>query len=155
MANAMVALATTTISGTTSSVTFGSIPATYRDLRVVYYAGMQPDGNQDVGFQVNGGTGTSGYYMAGFGGGSTGSGGSTDLMGYVTSAGILNTLDILDYAQTDKHKPMLLRYGAAGNFAAAATFRWGSTSAITSLRFYLGTGNFSVGSTFSLYGIVS
>lgn len=154
MSSAMVALATTTISSTVNSVTFGSIPATYRDLRVVYYAGMQPDGNQDVGFQVNGGTGTSGVYMAGFGS-STGSGTSADLVGYVTSAGMVNTLDILDYAQTDKHKPMLLRYGAAANFSAAAAFRWASTSAITSVRFYIGSGNFSIGSSFSLYGIVS
>jgi len=35
MASAMVALATTTLGSAASSITFGSIPATYRDLRIV------------------------------------------------------------------------------------------------------------------------
>lgn len=154
MANAMVALASVTLGSAASSITFGSIPGTYRDLRLVNFQGSA-NGNQDVGVQFNGVGGTTHVYMAGLGSGSGSSGTGADLLGYVNGPGLLNQIDILDYSATDKHKSGLIRYGADTNFAAAAAFRWASTSAITTIRLYLGTGTFSAGSSFTLYGIVS
>jgi len=151
MATALTALATTTLASSSATVTFSSISGSYRDLYIsatLIYSGAATD----VGFRVNGGTGTSVVYMAG-NGSSPSSGTNSDVLGYATSAGITETINIFDYAQTDKHKSGLIRYGAAGNFAAAAAFRWASTSAITSLEFYLGSGTFQAGSTFSLFGV--
>lgn len=153
MASAQVALAQITLASAVSSITFSNIPANYRDLRIVNFQ-SSANGNQDVGFRVNGTTGTSVIYMAGFGS-TTGAGTNADVLGYVSAAGQLNQIDIFDYAVTDKHKSGLIRYGDSGNFAAAAAFRWASTSAINSIQFYLGTGTFAAGSTFSLFGIVS
>lgn len=151
MGAALVPLQNITLGSAASSVTFGSIPGTMRDLRLVYFVGSV-NGNQDIGVRFNGTTGTSHVYMAGFGS-STGSGTGANLLGYVNSPGLLNQVDIMDYAQTDKHKSGLIRYGADTNFAAAAAFRWASTAAITSVELYLGTGTFSSGSTFALYGV--
>lgn len=151
MASALVALATTTLTSSSATVTFSSIPGTYRDLRIVWFAGSA-GGNQDIGVKFNTLTGTSHVFMAGFGS-STGSGTGADLMGYVNSPGLLNQVDILDYAQTDKHKSGVIRYGADSNFAAAAAFRWANTAAITSIQLYLGSSSFTAGSVFSLYGV--
>lgn len=153
MPSALTPLANYTIPASTTfgSLTFSNIPATYRDLRIVWF-GINAGGNQDVGFQLNGSNGTSAVYMAGFGSG-TGSGTSSDILGYVSAAGMLNQIDIFDYNVTDKHKSGLIRYGDSGNFAAAAAFRWANTAAITSVRLYLGTGGFASGSTFALYGV--
>lgn len=151
MAQAMTLISSQVLGSTATSITFSSIPGTYRDLRLVLNPIWSGTG-VDMGVYFNGVTGTSAVYMAGFGT-STGSGTVTDLLGYTTSAGMLNEINIFDYAQTDKHKSGVTRYGAAGNFAAANAFRWASTAAITSIQFYVGSGNFAVGSSFYLYGI--
>lgn len=154
MPGAMVALQNITLSGAASSITFSNIPATgFKDLRLIYVV-SSANGNQDVGIQFNGLNGTSYVYMAGFGS-STGSGNvSTNTLGYVNSAGLINYTDIFDYSSTDKHKTGLQRYGASGLFSASSAFRWANNDAISSIRLYLGTGTFAAGSTFALYGIV-
>lgn len=154
MPDAMVALQNITLTGATSSVTFSNIPATgFKDLRLIYCVSSS-SGNQDVGIQFNGLNGTNYVYMAGFGT-STGSGNvAANTLGYVNSAGLINYTDIFNYSSTTEHKSGLQRYGASGLFSASSAFRWANNAAISSIRLYLGTGTFAVGSTFTLYGIV-
>ena len=153
MASAFVALANITLSSAQSSVTFSNISGDYRDLRMVNFV-SSANGNQDIGVEFNGTTGTSYTYMAGFGS-STGSGFVSNLLGYVSSAGILHQIDLFDYSQTNKQKSGLVRYGGPSNFSASAAVRWANTAAITSIRFYLGTGTFAAGSSFTLYGVAA
>jgi hypothetical protein len=62
---------------------------------------------------------------------------------------------IMDYAQTDKQKTMLVRANSNTNEVAASAVRWADTSAINSIRLVSTalTSTLKAGSTFSLYGV--
>jgi hypothetical protein len=164
MANAMVALATITLGSAASTVTFSSIPATYRDLRLVSFVPSLTGSPTAAGAfaRFNGDTGANYSTVYAYGNGSsTGSGSestSTLFWGAFPAAGGIDHWDILDYAQTDKHKTAIGR--ADGNGASTWMYagRWASTSAITSITLTApdtGSDQFGIGSVFSLYGIVS
>lgn len=163
MANAMVALANITLGSSAATVTFASIPATYRDLRIVVTGVESEPGSQDVWLEVNGDTGANYSRVFMYGNGSTATSGSGTMNQFLPwfAGDVLShaTMDIMDYAQTDKHKTLLTRSNSGsstGNGVSAQTQRWASTAAITSLRFKLANAfTFNAGSTFSLYGIVS
>lgn len=165
MANAMVALATVTLGSPQSTITFSNIPATYRDLRVVFVAATNANSNNMM--RVNGDT-TSVYTQvyAGGTGTSTTSGtiGTSNALGTDSSAftttvvGASNhIIDIMDYSATDKHKGLIFRANRTGGHVEMMVGRWASTAAITSLVFYPYTGGYtwSTNSTFSLYGVLS
>lgn len=163
MANAMVALANLTLGSAQASVTFASIPTSgYRDLRLVVNAATSAEGNLYI--QVNGDNGSnySQVNMRGFGASSTGSSSGTSNLissnystGLQTSSRAINTYDFMDSNATDKHKTILIRANHSDEVDALAA-RWTSTSAITSIFVGAGgAGNFTIGSTFALYGIVS
>jgi len=162
MANAMVALANLTLGSAQASVTFASIPTSgYRDLRLIVNAATSAEGN--INIQVNGDTGSNYLQvnMRSYGGGSasTSAGTSTNIQsnyatGLQTSSRAINTYDFLDSNATDKHKSILIRANHTDEIDAIAG-RWASTSAITSILIASGGGNFTIGSTFALYGIVS
>ena len=154
------ALANITLGSSASSVTFSSIPATYRDL-VLIHAGTSS--NTDVNTilaRLNGDSGSNFFQvaMAGSSGGVstftfTGTGVSSgfSLSGDVSS----NTTTIMDYSATDKHKTALSRQNVSGVVRAVAT-RWANTAAVTSIVLVMDTGaTFSSGTTFALYGIAS
>jgi hypothetical protein len=62
-------------------------------------------------------------------------------------------IDIMDYSNTTTNKTNLTRSNNVGNGLAAVVGMWRNTNAITSIRFFPDSGNFSTGSTFRLYGI--
>ena len=145
-------LATITLTSAQSTVTFSSIPATYRDLVLVFTA-ICPSSQDVEGVFNSTAADSTAVFMAGMGSGSGSSGvNPAGLIGYGSPAGHQNVIQIMDYSQTNKHKTGLNRYGQAGAFAAANAFRWANTAAINSIRLRMGA-NFSAGSTFSLYGI--
>jgi hypothetical protein len=63
----------------------------------------------------------------------------------------------MDYSATNKHKTVLVRADNANSITMAHAARWANTSAITSivLTSFEGAGNFAIGSTFSLYGVIA
>lgn len=157
MTAAMISLANITLGSAQSTVTFSSIPSTYRDLRVV----LTPlGGDTNARFRINSDTGSnySEVYMSGDGS-SAGSGSSTMTYagaGRTTSTPSANTIDIMDYSATDKHKTILARLNPSQLFVSASASRWANTAAVISLTFInQDSSNFSAGSTFALYGIVS
>lgn len=164
MANAMVALATITLGSAASTVTFASIPATYRDLRLVSQvlslSGTPTAYGSSIRFNSDSGSNYSTIYAYG-NGASTGSGsegGTTLSWGQFPNTGGFDTFEILDYSATDKHKSTLGRSGSVSASVWMYANRWASTSAITSITLTspdLGADTFAAGSTFSLYGIVS
>jgi hypothetical protein len=160
MASAQVALATITLGSTASTVTFGSIPSTYRDLRIVFSGRMNAAEADLIGvFNSDTGANYSRVFMFGNGSSAVSSSGSSETnakLSYVAyQTETVHTIDIMDYSATDKHKTTLNR----GNSPSIATYawcnRWASTSAITSIALSGSTGVFASGSIFSLYGIVS
>jgi hypothetical protein len=160
-----VPLATVTLGSSASSVTFSSIPATYRDLVLV--CNWQNSGSGSAGrLQLNGNTGANyfGVWMTGTGTSAISSSETSETSARIAGASVgpANTysntaiLQFLDYSATDKHKTVISRFGSASTESQATASRYASTSAITSIRFFDILGQtFQTGSTFNLYGIVS
>ncbi len=168
-------ISTTTVTSDTSSVTFSSIPATYKHLQIRFIARNNRGTStlDGIGIKANGDGGNNyanqRMYGAGanvVGAGEIGSVGgriSIGLMPAATGAQAnafgAGIVDILDYADTNKYKTIrsLAGYddnteavGAAGLFYGL----WLSSAAITSLTIVStdGTG-LKQYSSFALYGI--
>jgi hypothetical protein len=161
--NTYTALATVTLGGSDASITFTSIPATYRDLILVINGSTT--GNADYGLRFNGDSGTnySFVYMGG-NGSATASGtnsGETQVVldAYFWRSSEISTqiTQIMDYSATDKHKTVLSRNNVAGGGVDAFANRWANTAAITSVEVRVSTGGqfFATATTLSLYGVIA
>jgi hypothetical protein len=150
-----IPLATTTLASVASSVTFGSIPATYRDLILVVNAQASADSLAFIEFNSDTTAGNY-YFVYTLGNGSTDASGSSDafpLMPFNSSTYSQAIVQVMDYSASDKHKTSLVRDSESGNVVVMRAVRWANTAPITSLKFKTGSGNFAVGTTISLYGI--
>jgi hypothetical protein len=160
-----VPLATYTVTGSPdASVTFSSIPATYRDLIVVFQGRATPsNGAGGVRFNSDSGNNYSTVEVAGnatppFTSSSSGNNAAYFTFSFaVESVGTTTSnIQVLDYSASDKHKPMLTRTSIGQDLVPAMyAHRWANTDPITSVEVFLLTNSFVVGSTFSLYGIAS
>jgi hypothetical protein len=155
-----VALATTTLGSAASSVTFSSIPATYKDLVIVVNGST--GSNSLVWSRINGDTGSNYAYVVMAGANTVYSGSGTFNVAYLSDATvtantrILIQYSIMDYSATDKHKTALVRSNsefAGGSGVYASAHRWANTNAVTSVSVNTNTGTWNVGTTVSLYGI--
>ena len=174
--NTYVALKTTTVTGSPASdITFTSIPTIYTDLMLVV-TGSAASGNIGTSYiQLNGDTGTtySTTYMAGNGSTATSSRFSSShgiAIGGIT-AGIqtnqqTTTAHIMNYSNNTTNKTVLARYSNAGYETNTSVGLWQpatiSTSAVTSIRIYIGYSNtttsqdnWAVGTTATIYGVAS
>jgi hypothetical protein len=157
-----IALATVTLGASAASVTFGSIPATYRDLIIVATATATQSTFGRMRF--NGDSGTNYFFvrMSGNGSSATSTFGSSLGAAYLGEIAKSNTgailqmnVSVMDYSATDKHKTLLARADAAATGTDATASRWASTAAITSLLIFPDDGSWTSGSTFSLYGVIA
>ncbi len=163
------ALATVTLASTATSVTFSSIPATYRDLILVLnLASNNSDQTAIMRFNGDSAGNYNMVHMIGTGGGS-GSSQTENSVGFLNISkgiGVTTTLgdvlvisQIMDYSATDKHKTAITRANAVSSpypGTSAQAGRWGNTAAITSVAISLSAGaSYITGSTFALYGIAS
>jgi hypothetical protein len=155
--SAMTPVANTTLSSATANVTFSSIVGTYRDLILVVQGSTT--GAANVRFRFNGDSGSN-YNFVFFAGaaGQQVSGTTTQDYMYANyyanwDTGQANVIiNIMDYAQTDKHKIVAIRSNAPTTYTEAIAGRWASTSAITSIAINA-SGQFATGTSFSLYGV--
>lgn len=150
-------LANITLTGSQNTVTFSNIPNTYRDL-VLVMTYTSSSAGAAVRITVNGDTGTNYSYLRMIGD-ATSARANSGTPSYIY-AGDHNTLirnnliQFMDYSATNKHKSVLVRYNGNNESVQAAVSRWANTNAITSITISTGTGTWSPGSTFALYGIV-
>lgn len=154
------ALATVTLAVDTASVTFSSIPATYRDL-VLVLEGTLTSGEGVLTAVINGDTGANYSRVHIGGGGASGfsgeaSGNNELQFGFITNVRHSSITQFMDYSATDKHKTVLNR----SNNPTVTTFGWTSryanNNAITSLLIDTSSaGSFGAGTTLNLYGIES
>jgi hypothetical protein len=150
-------LATVTLGSAASSVTFSSIPGTYRDLILIM------DGTSSVGINgsvyFNSDTTAANYpYTRMNGNGSTASSnsGNNIWFDFQTSRSMVR-IQIMDYSATDKHTTSLSRWDNPSSVVGATAIRWANTAAVTSLQ-VKDTNNsatFASGTTFSLYGVIA
>ena len=154
------ALANITLGSSASSVTFSSIPATYRDL-ILTIAGNGIVSGNVVHFMYFNSDFTSGNYstvrMYGTSAGAASDSATGARAGNIyANVGHTFQIQIMDYSATDKHKTYLVRNGIGpSDIVIAEAGRWANTAAITSLRVNPDSGSYNAGMTFSIYGIAS
>lgn len=153
-------LASLTLTSTDSEIVFSSIPASYRDLVVVFRAAGSSD--TDVLISMNSDTTAANYSRVLMSGDGTTTYSVTTSPRNITyygsvasSFGTVHIINFMDYSATDKHKTFLTRANRATSGVDAIASRWANTNAITSIAITANTGTFSIGSTFSLFGIAA
>lgn len=157
------------ISTSTASITFSSIPTTFRHLQIRGVARNSDAAFQrDFWMQMNGAT-TSVYSKHQLQGVQTsvgtnnpsGSNTRIDLVGIIANSDTSDTftpfiIDIFDYAQTTKTKTIKLfggRTGGTSQEVIQLSGMWNSTDAINSILLDFDSGNFMANSRVSLYGL--
>jgi hypothetical protein len=150
-------IATTTLGTATSSFTFSSIPATYTDLRLVigWVSGTNPR------IRFNSDTATNYSQTAMYGDGTAATFAQTNQNGLniyaygVSTEPPFYTLDLFSY--TGSTNKTCLVTGSEDKNGSGSVYRsvglWRGTAAVTSLTVF-GSGNFSVGTNATLYGIL-
>lgn len=162
--NSYESIATVTGTGSASTLSFTSIPSTYKHLQIralnndttgyFVYAQFNSDtGNNYTIHQLYGDGSTVGVYGGANAGyiyaGVSGYGGTAYVAPFI--------MDILDYGSTTKNKTCRMLTGSDFNGTYTGYIQvnsgvWLSTSAITRIDLKM-TGNFSTTATFALYGI--
>jgi hypothetical protein len=151
-------IATTTLGSAAADVTFSSFSG-YTDLVLVINGKMTSTGNS-LYLRFNNDT-TNSYHTQALGNNLTvrssnqfGCGLGAYLLGYNANQFMIEA-HILDYANTTKYKPVISRYGQAGNQVETITNSYGSATAVTSMKILINAADtFQSGSTFTLYGIL-
>ena len=153
-------LATVTLGSSASSVTFSSIPATYRDLVVIVEGETATSGRPVMRFNADTVSNYTSVMMAG--GSSTYSATTSTtyidpIPDYSVTGKFSAIWQVMDYSATDKHKSVLVRLNQhAGLVVHATAGRWANTNAVTTVAILTNNGaNYSSGTTFSLYAIAS
>ena len=168
--NSYESISTVTVgAGGSSSITFSSIPSTYKHLQIRALVRATHAVTNGAWFaQYNSDTGSNYYsYHLLYGNGSSagavaGGTGTSMLWGdYVGANGAASTfgvavVDVLDYQNTNKYKTSRGLYGfdlnGSGTIALASNL-WMNTNAISSITLTPSSNNFAQYSQFALYGI--
>jgi hypothetical protein len=166
-------IGTTTVSSPVSSITFSSIPSTYKHLQIRGICRNTANvGGDAPGMRFNSDTASNYSHHTVNANGTSASVFNRDsdtiaMFGYNTAdasytSGIFASIviDILDYSNTNKYKTLFTRYGSDNNGTprntGLITANWRSTSAITSISlapYPNSTNTWVSGTTFALYGM--
>ena len=161
-------IATVSGTGSSTSLTFSSIPSTYTHLQVRGISRNTGGGSTyAIYLTFNGSaTGYSWHYVKGNGTAASVSAGTSEVninlqnadAGGTSTANVVGAqiIDILDYRNTNKYKTVRGLTGTDTNGAGAISLgsgNWENTNAITSLTITNGYDFFSTSTTFALYGI--
>ena len=175
--NSFESIATVTVgSGGQSSISFTSIPSTYKHLQIRALSRGTDAGNGGIGVRIrlNGDTGTN-YSLHGIDGYQGASGGVEALAGASQAYGLNyfqpsagngasifagGVIDLLDYQNTNKYKTVraLGGYDINGstsgyNYVGLYSSSWQNTAAVTQIDLICSAGSFAQYSSFALYGI--
>ena len=162
--NSYESIATVTVgSGGTSTITFSSIPSTYKHLQIRGISKTSATSGGSIGMTFNADT-ASNYSMHGL----TGNGSSASAYGFSDTKiyigyGAQDTtyfnaiiIDVLDYADTNKYKTSRNLMGLdtnGGGIVGLLSGSWRSTSAVSTITLTPQSANFAEYSSFALYGI--
>ena len=151
-------IATVTVGGGGSStISFTSIPATFKHLQIRGFSTFASDEN--VYFKPNGNTGTKGHQLQGDGSSATADvyNGIPIYSSRSNTGNYVFITDILDYASSVKNKTVRSLAGGDANGAGRVSLNSGfydATTAISSFDIILSSGgSFTQYSHFALYGI--
>lgn len=156
-----------TVSGSGTSITFSSIPQTYKHLQVrAIQRSSRAAGNDYGNIFLNGDT-TGGNYtqhrLRGDGSSASAAAGTSDYSygDYPAASTTANVFggfifDLLDYADTNKYKTQRALFGYDANGSGQINLLsklWLSTAAVTSITFDNRGANWDSNTVFALYGI--
>jgi len=160
----------TTLTSDTSSITFSSIPSTYKHLQVRLLTRLTATGTtpNDFKLNINGTTSTyRDHHINGNGSTVTANNDTTTyfpIYNFPRAGQLADTfgaaiLDFHDYASTTKNKVFRMISGFDDNTGGNGQIwlysgLWVSTNAIDQLVFAPQSGNFKSGTTFAIYGMV-
>jgi len=166
-------IASATGTGSSGTITFSSIPGTYKHLQIRYIARATGAGagSAALTIRLNSDSGSNYAYHQLIGDGSAvTANGTASATGYqisraVVSGGALATaysaaiIDIHDYSSSTKNKTMRSFTGADTNSASGfwgvnlSSGLWMSTSSVNAVTLSIGANSFTTDTVFSLYGI--
>jgi len=164
--NSFESIQTVTVgSGGQSSISFTSIPSTYKHLQLRLMANDNGGGGGNMFIQFNGDTGNNYAWHYLQGNGSTAGAGAAATTGSfivgksgsTASGNGVSVVDILDYQNTNKYKTSRSLNGTDYNNASGVLFYssglWQNTAAVSSFTITTTGGSFTQYSSFALYGI--
>ena len=160
MASTYEKIATNTLGTATGTVTFSSISSAYTDLIVVFVGKLSAAATCFLRYNNDSTTNYSQTDAVGDGTSVTSQRRSNAtgfrLYDVAASSNPINNLifSINNYSNTTTYKTTLLRGSDSGGEVGMGVSLWRNTSAINRLDFVTGAGTWSVGSTFTLYGIL-
>lgn len=167
VSGAYESIATVTGDGSSASVTFSSIPSTYKHLQLRVLVRDANSNNSQYVFYFNAGASPTygSHRLTGNGSTVTATGSASNAeMQYAAFTGTMATstygvaiIDVIDYASTTKNKTIRSHFGYDSNGAGTiglSSAVWVTTNAVTGITFYNANNNgLATGSVFSLYGI--
>lgn len=161
-------IATATGTGSSNTITFSSIPSTYKSLQIrIAGKSTRASNMSTLVMQLNSDTGTNYSRHSLQGNGTTPSANSNATYNYMlytdlAAANLTNInsvfiVDIIDYASTSKNKTARIFNGQDNNSGSGVVYLssglWMNTSAVNTITFTDINANIASGSTFALYGI--
>ena len=161
MAITYTPIAKTTLTSAQADITFSSISGSYTDLCLIF-EGSAGTAGQDIYCQVNGDTASNYSHTRFIGNGSAATSSRGTNLNYMrfsdggspqTTNTSLTRVNFMNYSNTTSFKTVINRADNANRGLDAVVNLWRSTAAITSIKFYLSSGNINSGATATLYGI--
>jgi hypothetical protein len=152
-------IATTTVGTATPTVTFSSITGSYTDLVLVINSSITENLSSRINVNNDSETNYSLTYFRG-GGVFAASFRSSNVTNISTSIGnlantrIMEVIQFQNYSNTTTYKTIIVR-GGSGTAVVGDVGLWRNTAAINIIVLTAATGNYAVGSTFTLYGIAA
>lgn len=150
-------LANITLSTTTTSVVFGSIPNTFRDLVLIVTSTSSngAEGYAYLYFNNDTGANYNRVEMAG-NGSSTISGNIGNLIPITYRGSRTNQIiNIMDYSANDKQKMVIYRNNQSDSVVLSGVGRWANNSVISTVSVVSFSLAFAAGSNLALYGIAA
>jgi hypothetical protein len=153
-------IATTTLGSAQADITFSTISGSYTDLVLVLGSLTTASANQAIRMQLNSDTGNNYANTNLYGDGSSAASNRDTGNAYInttlatTSTTIPSTviINFNSYSNATTFKTIISRYNSNATVSAIIGI-WRSTSAITSIKLFCGTGNINSGTIATLYGI--
>lgn len=160
-------IATATGTGSSGTITFSSIPSTYKHLQIRLRAFANSE-NPAMYIRLNSDSATnySWHYLSGDGTSAGVAAAATQSQMNIADYGVMSNatyptvaiIDLQDYANTTKNKTVRTFLGTDKNNAFAQGVElvsglWRSTSAVNNISITVSGANFTTTSTFALYGI--
>ena len=152
-------ISTNTLSSAASSVTFSSISGSYTDLIIIQNSQSSAGGYTQITFNSDTGSNYSNTQVSS-GASVPGTDRSSNFTyiqsGYSSgSVRITHIHQIMNYSNSTTYKTTIMRWNDTSDSVGASVGLWRNTAAITSITLTQAGGNYSTGSTFTLYGIAA